>query len=88
MGEVVFLAGQFLPAAEAKVSLFDRGYLFGDAVFDTLRTYRGKIFRLDQHLARFERSASVVGIPIPLYSAGSLAELLKEAVTRSELEDT
>jgi len=49
MAVIVFLNGQFVSQEEAKVSLFDHGYLFGDGIFETLRAYDGKIFRLGQH---------------------------------------
>lgn len=52
--------------AEAAISPLDRGFLYGDTVFETLRTYRGVPFRLEAHLDRLEHSASVVGIPWPV----------------------
>ncbi|AKT44192.1 branched-chain amino acid aminotransferase [Chondromyces crocatus] len=51
---------------EAKVSVYDRGFLYGDSVFETIRTYAGEPFALDEHLARLERSAARVAITPPL----------------------
>jgi branched-chain amino acid aminotransferase len=63
---LVVLDGQRCPPAEPTVSVFDRGFLYGDSVFETLRTYGGKPFELGEHLRRLERSAQRVFIPLPL----------------------
>ncbi|MFO0728133.1 MAG: aminotransferase class IV [Myxococcota bacterium] len=66
MGEAIYLDGRFLSdRAEAQVSLFDRGYLLGDAVFDTLRVWQGRPIALALHVTRFLRSAAAVGITVP-----------------------
>ena len=64
MSNIVFLNGQFLPANKAMVSLFDRGFTYGDGVFETMRSYHGKVFALDSHLERLIDSARLIGIPI------------------------
>jgi branched-chain amino acid aminotransferase len=57
MGEpTVYLNGQFVPASAAKISVFDRGFRLGDAVFDTARTFRHRPYKLREHLERLERS--------------------------------
>jgi branched-chain amino acid aminotransferase len=53
---VAYVNGQFVPESQAHVSIRDRGFLQGDAVFDTTRTFGGRIFRLDEHLKRFYES--------------------------------
>jgi D-alanine transaminase len=53
---IAWLNGAFVPAAEARVSPFDRAFLFGDAVYEVLPVYAGRVFRLDQHLDRLDRS--------------------------------
>jgi len=63
---LVVLDGRRCPPAEPTVSVFDRGFLYGDSVFETLRTYGGKPFELDEHLRRLSRSAQRVFIPLPL----------------------
>jgi branched-chain amino acid aminotransferase len=70
------LDGQRCPPAEATVSVFDRGFLYGDSVFETLRTYAGRPFELQEHLCRLERSAERVFIPLPLSRAELGAEVL------------
>jgi branched-chain amino acid aminotransferase len=66
MSRVVMIDGAIVPPAEARVSVFDRGFLYGDAVFEVLRTYRGIPFALDEHLARLRRSAERVAIELPV----------------------
>src|SRR5688572_11161808 len=53
-------------AERAVVSVFDRGFLYGDSVFETLRTYGGRPAALGRHMARLERSAARVFIPLPI----------------------
>lgn len=64
--------GELVPLERARVSVLDRGFLYGDAVFETLRTYGGAPFLLERHLERLERSATLVGIDLPV-SAATLA---------------
>jgi branched-chain amino acid aminotransferase len=66
VGVLVMIDGQVRPPGQAQVSVFDRGFLYGDAVFETIRTYGGAPFELDAHLARLERSAARVLIPLPV----------------------
>ncbi|HWG89825.1 MAG TPA: aminotransferase class IV [Candidatus Thermoplasmatota archaeon] len=61
----VFLNGRIVPAAEATVSVQDRGFLYGDGVFETLRAYDGRVPRLAAHLARLHQSCSLTAIPSP-----------------------
>ena len=74
MGMVVYLNGQFVPQDEAKVSIFDHGYLFGDGIFETLRSYDGVIFKLRQHLKRLFDSARYMGMDLST-SKGDLEKL-------------
>ena len=57
--------GEITPAEEARVSVLDNGFTFGDAVYETLRTYGGRPFHLDRHLERLQRSAERLTIPMP-----------------------
>lgn len=72
---LVLIDGQPFSPDEARVSVFDRGFLYGDSVFETLRTYGGKPFALDEHVARLEQSARLVGIRVPLSGAELSAEI-------------
>lgn len=78
MKRLVYLNGRLIPEDEAKVSIFDRGFLYGDGLFETMRAYAGKIFRLEKHLQRLFRSAELISLPL---SGGE--EGLKEAVYRT-----
>ncbi len=65
MPDIAFISGRFLPWEEAKVSIDDRGFQFGDAVYEVIRTYRGRPFGLAEHLARLDRSAKELSLPQP-----------------------
>ena len=67
--------GVILPPEEAKVSVYDRGFLYGDSVFETIRTYGGEPFDLDGHLARLERSAERVAMALPIPRADLALEV-------------
>ncbi len=58
MNKTVYLNGEYLPLAEAKVSVLDRGFLFGDGVYEVIPAYRGHLFRFDDHLRRLNNSLS------------------------------
>jgi branched-chain amino acid aminotransferase len=66
MSRLACIDGAILTPDAAKVSVYDRGFLYGDSVFETIRTYSGRPFALDEHMLRLERSAARVGIPMPL----------------------
>lgn len=62
---MVFLNGEFLPQNKAKISTLDRGFLFGDGVYEVIPVYNYKIFKLDEHLIRLESSLKAIGIKNP-----------------------
>jgi branched-chain amino acid aminotransferase group I len=64
MEHVVYLNGALLPREQARVSPFDLGFLYGYGIFETMRAYSGRIFRLREHLDRLARSAAMLGIPV------------------------
>ncbi len=86
MGNWIYINGEFLPVEEAKVSVFDHGLLYGDGVFEGLRTYNGRIFRLEEHIERLYRSAHFIMLRIPL-SKEEMKETILEAVRRNNLKD-
>ncbi len=61
---IVALNGQLVPAGQARVSIFDHGLLYGHGLFETMRAYGGRVFRLEEHLGRLVRGAEVIGIPL------------------------
>ena len=80
----VFLNDRFVPKEQAVVSVFDHGFLYGDGVYETLRSYGSRIFMRDQHLARLRRSAEAIGLTIPIPDA-QWPDLLHEAMRRNEV---
>ena len=64
--DIVYLNGRFLPLKEARISVLDRGFLFGDGVYEVIPAYGGRLFRLDEHLSRLESSLDQVRIRPPL----------------------
>jgi len=64
MSEIVYLNGSLIPRSQAKISALDYGFLYGYGLFETMRAYGGRVFRLDNHLRRLARSAEVLGLPI------------------------
>ena len=79
MGTVVFIDGKLCPPAEQVISVFDRAFLYGDSVFETIRTYGGVAFALAQHMERLAKSAELVFIPLPL-SQPALANEVRAAI--------
>ncbi|HMM46323.1 MAG TPA: D-amino acid aminotransferase [Candidatus Macondimonas sp.] len=63
---IVYLDGAFLPLQQARVSVLDRGFLFGDGVYEVIPVYAGRAFLLDEHLARLERSLDAIRLKNPL----------------------
>ncbi len=76
---VVFIDGARCAQGEAKVSIYDRGFLYGDSVFEVIRTYGGEPFGLREHVARLHRSAAKIELPLP-WSEDSLEREIRGAV--------
>lgn len=66
MSRQVYINGKLVPPADAKISVFDHGALYGDGVFEGLRIYNGKVFRLEEHITRLYESAKAIWLQIPL----------------------
>ncbi len=64
MESTVYLNGSLVPLSQARISPMDYGFLYGYGIYETMRSYSGRVFRLDRHLARMERSAGVLGIDL------------------------
>ncbi len=60
----VYLNDRIVPAQQAKISVFDHGFLYGDGIYETMRAYDGVVFMIDEHIRRLYRSASLVGLDI------------------------
>src|SRR5437870_4329419 len=61
----VYINGKFLPQSEAKLSVFDHGLLYGDGVFEGIRAYNGRVFKLERHMDRLFHSAKAIDLKIP-----------------------
>jgi D-alanine transaminase len=83
---VVYLNGVFLPLAEARVPVLDRGFIFGDAVYEVIPVYARAPFRLEQHLARLEQSLAGLGIANP-HTREAWRAILVELVARQPFDD-
>ena len=75
----IWIDGQLVAAADARVSVFDHGLLYGDGVFEGIRTYDGRVFKLATHLKRLWESALAIRLTIP-YSVDELAQAVRDAV--------
>jgi branched-chain amino acid aminotransferase len=82
----VFLNGEFVPEEEAKVSVFDHGFLYGDGCFEGIRAYDGRVFKLEEHMDRLYDSAKALDLDVP-YDQEEFTELVLEACRVNELED-
>lgn len=83
---MIYLNGQFLPLAEARISPLDRGFLFGDGAYEVIPVYSRRPFRLEEHLNRLERTLSGILIPNPL-SRDQWREVVEKLVADFETED-
>lgn len=82
----VYINGEFFDKQDAKISVYDHGLLYGDGVFEGLRSYGGKVFRLDEHLDRLWNSARVLCLEIPL-SKSALARAVDETLSVNGIKD-
>ena len=82
----IYLDGEFLPESEAKVSVFDHGLLYGDGIFEGIRFYNGRVFRLEDHLERLWDSARSICLEIPM-SRREMTEALLETIRQNDLRE-
>jgi branched-chain amino acid aminotransferase len=82
----IFLDGKFVPESDAKVSVFDHGLLYGDGIFEGIRFYNGRVFRLEEHLDRLWDSARSICLEIPM-TRGEMTEALLETIRRNNLRE-
>jgi branched-chain amino acid aminotransferase len=82
----IYIDGEWYPRAAAKVSVFDHGLLYGDGVFEGIRVYSRRIFRLEAHIDRLYASAQALALAVPL-AAGELSTVVCEAVRRNGRDD-
>jgi branched-chain amino acid aminotransferase len=83
---IAFIDGAFVPKAEAKISVFDLGFLLSDATYDVAHVWQGAFFRLADHLDRFEASLAKLRLELP-YDREAIAAIATECVRRAGLRD-
>ncbi len=86
MSQQIYINGEFFSREDARISVYDHGLLYGDGVFEGLRIYSGKVFRLHEHLVRLFESANAIALEIPM-SIEKLTADVNETVARNGLED-
>ena len=84
---IVYLNSGFLPLSEAKVPVLDRGFIFGDGVYEVIPAYGRQLFRLDEHLQRLQNSLTAVRIPNP-YSELEWKQMLYKLLEKNPAEDS
>jgi branched-chain amino acid aminotransferase len=86
MASKVYISGQLYDKEDAKISVYDHGLLYGDGVFEGLRAYGGKVFRLEQHLRRLYESARAIWLTIPM-EPKAMADAVYETLRANKIED-
>jgi branched-chain amino acid aminotransferase len=86
MDLVIYFNGKFVPKQEARTSIYDHGFLYGDGVFEGIRAYNGRVFRLDEHLDRLYDSAKAIDLKIPL-SKEEMKQAIIETLKKNNLKD-
>jgi branched-chain amino acid aminotransferase len=82
----IYVDGKFLPEAEAKISVFDHGLLYGDGIFEGIRFYNGRVFRLEEHLERLWDSARSICLEIPM-TQREMSDALLETIRQNSLRE-
>lgn len=86
MSLLIYLDGELVPEEEAQISVFDHAVLYGDGVFEGIRAYNGRVFRLDEHLTRLYDSANAIMLDIPM-SYEEMGEAVLATCRANELTD-
>lgn len=82
----IYIDGKFYSEADAKISVFDHGLLYGDGIFEGIRFYDGRVFRLEEHLDRLWDSARSICLEVPM-SMHEMTEALLETIRQNDLRD-
>jgi D-alanine transaminase len=86
MSRIVYVNGAFLPEEEATISIFDRGFIFGDGIYEVSAVLSGRLVDCEAHLARLERSADEIGIKLA-WSRAELVAIHQELIARNALDE-
>src|SRR4029450_5272982 len=85
MSATVNVNGRITPDCEAVISVFDHGFLYGEGIYETMRTYHGRPFLFDRHMRRLRRSASMIQLALP-FSDEELAAQIRHPQTAAKLD--
>jgi branched-chain amino acid aminotransferase len=83
---IIYVNGRYLPKNQAAVSVYDHGLLYGDGVFEGIRVYRGRIFKLQQHMDRLWKSAQAIRLDIPI-SRDEMIDIQRQCIRLNNLSD-
>jgi branched-chain amino acid aminotransferase len=86
MSSKVYISGKLLEKEDARISVYDHGLLYGDGVFEGMRSYGGKVFRLEQHLGRLWDSAQAIWLEIPM-SQAAMADAVHDTLRVNGIQD-
>ena len=85
-GGVIYVSGAFRPSADAAISVFDHGLLYGDGVFEGIRAYNGRIFKLERHIERLFDSAKAIRLEIP-HSPEEVCDIVVDTCRQNAIDD-
>ena len=83
----IYIDGTFYPKSEAKISVYDHGFLYGDGVFEGIRAYNGIVFKLKEHINRLYRSAHAIMLTIPL-TKQELEQAVVDTLRKNKMQDS
>lgn len=83
---LIYSNGEYVPKSQATTSLYDHGFLYGDGVFEGIRAYNGRVFKLDEHIDRLYDSAKAIALKIPM-SKEEMKEAILETLRKNNLKD-
>jgi len=83
---LIYSNGEYVPKSQATTSLYDHGFLYGDGVFEGIRAYSGRVFKLDEHIDRLYDSATAIALKIPM-SKEEMKEAILETLRKNNLTD-
>jgi len=88
MNEIkVYIDGEYYPKSQAKISVYDHGFLYGDGVFEGIREYNGLVFKLKEHIDRLYRSAHAIMLQIPI-SKEEMSNAVVETIRKNKMKDS
>ena len=83
----VYIDGEFYPKSQAKISVYDHGFLYGDGVFEGIREYNGVVFKLKEHIDRLYRSAHAIMLNIPI-TKEEMTKAVVETLRKNKMKDS